>query len=47
MDAKVINEASRLTEIAARIKEMRDILGYSPEEMAEKTEVTPEDYVKY
>ena len=38
---------TRLTEIASRIKEMRDIMGYSIEEMAEKTEVSIEAYAKY
>jgi acetyl-CoA synthetase len=31
---------TRLSEIASRIKEMRDIMGFSIEEMAQKTEVT-------
>ncbi|MBE6739696.1 MAG: cupin domain-containing protein [Ruminococcaceae bacterium] len=37
----------QLMEIASRIKEMRDIMGWSIEEMAEKTEVTVEDYNAY
>ncbi len=37
----------QLMEIASRIKEMRDIMGWSVEEMAEKTEVTVEDYNAY
>ena len=37
----------QLMEIAARIKEMRDIMGWSIEEMAEKTEVSVEDYTAY
>ena len=42
------NAASlRLSEIASRIKEMRDIIGYSVEEMAKKTEVTLEQYLEY
>ena len=40
-------ETARLEEIAARIREMRTICGYSVEEMAEKTEVTLDEYVKY
>ncbi len=36
----------KLLEVAKRIKEMREIMGFSVEEMAEKTEVTPEEYVK-
>ena len=47
MDTKSLNEMNRLTLIANRIKEMRDILGYSPEQMAEKTEVTAEEYLQY
>ena len=33
-----------LIEMAARIREMREIIGYSVEQMAEKTEVSVEDY---
>ena len=38
---------TRLTEIASRIKEMREIMGWSVAEMAEKTEVTEEVYNMY
>ena len=38
---------SQLREIAERIKEMRDILGYSQREMAEATEVSEEEYRAY
>ena len=34
----------KLLEMAARIREMREIIGYSVEQMAEKTEVSVEDY---
>ncbi len=37
----------RLTEISARIKEMREISGFSIEEIAEKTQVTVEQYLIY
>ena len=37
----------QLKEIAFRIKELREIAGYSQEEMARKTEVTPELYRRY
>ena len=47
MDAKALNEMNRLTLIAERIKEMRDILGYTPEQMAEKTEVSVGEYLEY
>ena len=40
-------EASKLLEVAARIREMREIFGFTEPEMAEKTEVSVEDYVKY
>lgn len=38
---------TQLFEIAERIKEMREILGYSVREMAEATEVTVSDYEHY
>ena len=34
----------KLMEMAARIREMREIIGYTVEQMAEKTEVSVEDY---
>ena len=34
----------QLTEIASRIKEMREIMGWSVAEMSDKIEVTPENY---
>ncbi len=34
----------KLFEVAKRIREMREIMGFSVEEMAEKTEVTPDEY---
>ena len=37
----------QLLEIAARIKEMREIMGWSIEEMAEKTEVGADKYISY
>ena len=41
------DNAGTLFEIARRIKEMRDISGYSVEEMARKTQVSVEDYLRY
>ncbi len=38
---------TQLKEIAFRIREMREIMGYSEQEMAEKTEVTVDDYLCY
>ncbi len=37
----------QLMEIAARIKEMREIMGWSIAEMAEKTQCSEEEYTKY
>ena len=39
--------ANQLTEIALRIREMRDILGYSIKKMAELTEISEEQYQLY
>ena len=41
------NTATQLMDIAARIREMREILGYSSRKMAEQTEVTEETYRQY
>jgi len=41
------NLNKRLKEVAARIKEMREIAGYSEAEMAEKTDVAVEEYLQY
>ena len=41
------NALSRLEEVASRIKEMRNIMGFSVEEMADKTYVTTDEYVMY
>ena len=38
---------SQLSEVASRIKEMREIMGWSVEEMAQKTEVSVEIYKMY
>lgn len=40
-------EQERLLAVAKRIKEMREISDLSIESMAEKTEVTPEEYLEY
>ncbi|MGM9624332.1 MAG: AMP-binding protein [Eubacteriales bacterium] len=37
----------QLSEIASRIKELREIMGWSVAEMAQKTEVTEESYLAY
>ncbi len=41
------NTVNSLAEVAARIREMREILGFSTAEMAEKTEVTTSLYEEY
>lgn len=38
---------NKLTEIAARIREMREISGFTPEEMAAKTDTTVDEYLAY
>ena len=40
-------ETSKLMEVAQRIREMREIFGFTVEEMAQKTDVGAEEYVKY
>jgi len=41
------NALMQLSEIASRIKELRDIMGWNVVQMAEKTEVTEEQYKAY
>ena len=38
---------SKLTEIASRIREMREISDFSIEDMAKLTDTTPEEYISY
>ncbi len=40
-------DLNQLSAIASRMREMREILGWTPEEMAEKTGVTPDTYLLY
>jgi len=42
-----MNPTTQLMDIAARIRDMRDILGYSTQKMAELTEVSESDYRTY
>ena len=44
---KTQTDLSQLKAIASRLREMREIMGWSPEEMAEKTDTTPEEYRLY
>ncbi len=39
--------SNALMDVAARIRELREIVGYSPEEMAKKTDLSPEMYAHY
>ncbi len=39
--------ADKLLEVSLRIKEMREIFGFSREQMAEKTEVSLDEYMEY
>ncbi|MBR5438796.1 MAG: AMP-binding protein [Clostridia bacterium] len=41
------NTLSQLTEIASRIKELREIIGFSVKEMAQKTDVSESQYLIY
>ena len=41
------NTLNQLSEIATRIKELREIIGFSVKEMAEKTDVSEDTYVLY
>ena len=43
----VSSEMTQLREMAARIKEMREIMSFTQEDMAQKTEVSLEDYLAY
>ena len=40
-------DLTQLSAVATRLREMREIMGWTAEEMAEKTEVTPEMYAQY
>ena len=41
------NDSERLNEVALRIREMREIYGFTEAEMAEKTEVSVDEYCAY
>ena len=41
------NSLHKLSEVASRIKELRDIMGWSITEMSEKTDVSEETYISY
>ena len=44
---KTNTDLSQLSAVASRMREMREIMGWTAEEMAEKTEVSAEDYRLY
>ena len=41
------NTLNQLSEIATRIKELREIMGFSVSELAEKTDVSEQQYLSY
>ena len=47
METGGVNMNNQLMEIAYRIREMREIAGYTREEMASKTDVSPGEYADY
>ena len=42
-----MNSATQLMDVAMRIRDMREMLGYSVQKMAELTDISEEDYRKY
>lgn len=44
---KMTEVTDKLAEVAERIRELREIVGYTTEEMAKRTEVTTEQYERY
>ena len=47
MDAQTQTMSGQLLEIAARIREMRQVSGFTEAEMAEKTDTSVEEYRRY
>ena len=47
MNTKMLEMDNRIAQIAFRIREARDIMGYTQQEMAEKTDLSLETYVLY
>ena len=41
------NTANQIFEVACRIRDMREIAGFSVEEMARRTDTAPEEYARY
>ena len=44
---KIMSADNKLLEIALRVREMREISGFSIEEMAQKTDKSVEEYLVY
>ena len=42
-----MNTANQIFEVACRIRDMREIAGFSVEEMARRTDTAPEEYARY
>ena len=40
-------DLTQLSAVASRLREMREIMGWTAEEMAEKTEVSADEYLLY
>ncbi len=47
MSEKFLDPEFKIREVAQRIRAVRDSMGFTPEEMAAKTDVTPEEYLAY
>mgnify|MGYP003310959376 CR=1 FL=1 len=47
MNNKTLNPELKIREVAERIRAVRESVGCSPEEMAQKTDVTVEEYLAY
>ena len=47
MNNKTLNPELKIREVAERIRAVRESVGFSPEEMALKTDVTAEEYLAY
>ncbi|MGN0677279.1 MAG: helix-turn-helix domain-containing protein, partial [Ruminococcus sp.] len=47
MSQKTVDTEKKIREVALRIIAVRESLGFTPEEMAVKTDITPEEYKSY
>ena len=46
MDNKMTGMDYKIREVAQRIRELREIAGYTPEEMAQRTGISTEEYLQ-